>query len=474
MSRTPRRGVAGGPRGSGPAGHDTGQEAPPARLADARNRAALLRAPARSPQWGVAVVLALVFAVGGAVARRPDVAVLGALFALVAISAPVRFGTRHAPTLSFDVAGLPETADPARRTVAFRDAGPADGGYPALMAVRAVAPGGRESGIVATTAEAVALGIRVPLGGRRDLLAYRASAFSPDLGACRDEADTGTLGAMLQPQPAPLRRLPIPAALRAHAGSHHARLRGGGTEIRDIGQLKPGDDRRHIDWRATARSADASAIPLVRRYLAPADAGVTLALDVRVDIPARVAAWVDPALDALRMTSTLQQTRTAAGSIAAAYAAAGDRVGLLDAFGFAPAVRPAGGHRQLELLRRRLAGLAVPQTSVQPSRLPTPAPGTLVYFFSPLLEPDAASVPARWVRSGHVVAVVDTLPEPDATGLPAAEAQALALLLAVRAAVLAELAAEGIPVFPADGLRESIEGWGIQRARAGTVPGGAR
>lgn len=446
----------------------------PARLLDARNRPAGAGPAARSPQWGVAVVLALLFAVGAAVARRPDLAVFGGLFALVAVSTPHRFSQRHAPGLGFVPDTVRDGARGARRAVAFSDqAGTADAA-PALMAVRALAPGGRESALIATTAETTLVGVRVPLGGRRDLLDYRVSTYSPDLGISRDEATTGVLTAMLQPQAEPLRRLPVPSALRAHAGSHHARLRGGGTEIRDIGPMRPGDDRRHIDWRATARSTDAAATPLVRRYLAPADAGVTLAIDARVDIPSRVAAWIDPSLDALRMPSSLQLTRRAAGSVAAAYAARGDRVGLLDAFGFGAPLRPAGGHRQLELLRRRLAALAVPSTSIEPSRTPAPAPGSLVYFFSPLLDPDTAAVPAHWVRSGHLVAVVDTLPDPDATGLPAAEAQALSLLLATRAAVRAELAREGIPVLPADNLRESLEQWALQHTRSRTVPGGAR
>lgn len=451
----------------------TGQDAVPARVVDARNRPASAGPAAHSPQWGVAVVLALVFGVGAAVARRPDIAVLGALFALVAVSVPARFGRHHAPELRFATGTHRDDPARGRRTVVFRDTSVA-GGAPALVAVRALAPGGRESALVATSAETVQLGVRVPLGGRRELLHYRVSAFSPDLGICRDEADTGALTAMLQPQAAPLRRLPVPAALRAHAGSHHARLRGDGTEIRDIGPLRHGDDRRHIDWRATARSTDAAGTPLVRRYLAPADAGVTLALDSRVDLPARIAAWIDPAQDALRMVSSLQLTRVAAGSVAAAYTARGDRVGLLDAFGFSAPLRPAGGHRQLELLRRRLAALTVPSTSLLPSRTPVPAPGSLVYFFSPLLEPDAGAVPAHWVRSGHLVAVVDTLPGINATGLPAAEAQALELLLATRAAVRAELAAHGIPVVPAGSLRESLELWTVQRGRSRTVPGAPR
>ncbi|MGO2532393.1 MULTISPECIES: DUF58 domain-containing protein [Micrococcaceae] len=458
----------------GSGGRPATTDHPASRLVDTRRQPAVAGPAARSPQWGVAVLLALLFGVGAAIARRPDIAVLGALFALIAVSTPRRFGNQHVPTVEFDRSTRGPLLGGARRRILFRDAANNTQAGPALMVVRAVAPGGRESAVVTTTAESTGLGIRVPRGGRRDLLVYRVSAFSPDLGICRHEAETGKLTAMLQPQPDPVRRLPIPSALRAHAGNHHARLRGGGTELRDVGPLKPGDDRRHIDWRASARSTDASGIPLVRRYLAPADAGVTLAIDARVDFPGRVAAWIDPTLDALRMETSLQLTRSAAGSLAAAYLARGDRVGMLDAVGFSSPVRPAAGYRQLELVRRRLAALMVSASSFLPRRLPTPAPGTLVYFFSPLLDHDVASIPARWVRAGHIVAVVDTLPEPDATDLPFSEAQALTLLMATRAAVRAELAAEGIEVLPAAGLRESVERWGLSRARANSLPGGVR
>ena len=90
------------------------------------------------------------------------------------------------------------------------------------------------------------------------------------------------------------------------------------------------------------------------------------------------------------------------------------------------------------------------------------------------LEADAAAVPANWVRSGHVVAVIDTLPDIDPTGLPTAESQALVLLLATRAALRAELGEEGIPVLSARNLREAIERWGLQRSRSRTASGGAR
>lgn len=491
------------------AGHDSARAATPtaispARLGSARNVPAAAAPAARSPQWGVAVLLALAFGVGAAVARRPDVAVFGVLFALVAASGLAPRLLRNAPALSFTAsagAGPHERSapgdDPGRRLVTFHDSaadggaahrgaangGAADGGVthgcaesgPArLMTVRALAPGSRESAVVASTAEALDLGIRVPLGGKRDILDYRVSVFSADLGACRDELETGTLSAMLQPAPEALRRLPLPTALRSHAGAHHGRLRGGGTQVRDVGPMVPGDDLRHIDWRATARSGNAEALPLVRRHQAPADAAITLAFDVRVDIPALVAGWTNAGLDVLRQASSLQQARTAAGSLAAAYLAAGDRVGLLDAFGFGPALRPSGGARQLELVRRRLAGLTVASTSVQPSRPPAPPVGTLVYFFSPLLEPGTAEVAARWVRSGHVLAVVDTLPALDTAGLPAPESQALSLLLAARMATLATLDAEGITVLPAGGLREAVEGWTIRRARSHSAPGGAR
>ncbi|MDN6300658.1 MAG: hypothetical protein L0J68_10350, partial [Micrococcaceae bacterium] len=72
----------------------------------------------------MAVLLALLFGVGAAIARRPDVAVLGALFALIAVSTPRRFGNRHVPTREFDRAVHAQGPGGTRRRILFRDAGP--------------------------------------------------------------------------------------------------------------------------------------------------------------------------------------------------------------------------------------------------------------------------------------------------------------------------------------------------------------
>ena len=141
---------------------------PASRLVDTRRQPAVAGPAARSPQWGVAVLLALLFGVGAAIARRPDIAVLGALFALIAVSTPRRFGNQHVPTVEFDRSTRGPLLGGARRRILFRDAANNTQAGPALMVVRAVAPGGRESAVVTTTAESTGLGIRVLVDGGSD------------------------------------------------------------------------------------------------------------------------------------------------------------------------------------------------------------------------------------------------------------------------------------------------------------------
>ncbi|MET1035130.1 MAG: DUF58 domain-containing protein [Arthrobacter sp.] len=451
-----------------------------------RSEPARLAAPARSQGWGIAVVLALALGVGSVVAARPDVAALAGLFGLLCVSSRSALPSGSAPTLSFghrvpsadggeegDGPGGEDTGD-GRRVATFGDpverrAGGAAPARGPLLVLRGRAPGSVESAVVCAAGESVGVALRMPYAGRREILSYAVSTASADLGLCRDESEPGALVAAREPAPVPLRRLPLPARLRSHAGAHHGPLRGGGSAVRDLDRLRPGDDLRRIDWRATARSAETDGVPLVRHHHAPADAGLVLAVDARADVPQLVAGWINPEDVTLSAVSSLQLTRAAAGTLAAAYLSSGDRVGLMDPFGFSAPLRPAAGFRQLEILRRRLAALGVPPSSLLPSRPASPPPGTLVCLLSPFLETDAADRLAQWFRSGHVVAAVDTLPRLDTEGLTVSQARALAVLLAGREASLARLREEGIEVLPVDALAESLDSWSVRRARSGTA-----
>ncbi|MGG5751710.1 DUF58 domain-containing protein [Zafaria sp. Z1313] len=432
--------------------------------APARPVAATLLSAERSPAWGVGVVAAIALAVGGVLAGRPDVAALGGLLALMS-TGPLAARPPGRPELGF---GSDAVDDAGRRTAVLRDAGDGSG---RLMVLRGRGPGARQSCLVAASTERLELRVPLPLSGRREVLRYAVSTASADLVALQDEGAAGSLVAGLRPLPARARRLALPHRLRSHAGDHRGPLAGGGTDTLGTGTWQAGDGLRSIDWRATARSTAADGMPVVRRFAAPADAAVVLAVDARADVPADAAAWSRPLAGRLRMDSSLHRARSAAATIAHSYLAAGDRVGMMDAFGFAAPLPPAAGHRQFELLRRRLTTLAVPPTSLGPERPPQPPPGALVFLLSPFLEPDACERAAEWVRTGHVVAAVDTLPELDLGGTAGMERAAWELLLASRAASHARLAERGIALLPAEGVEAALDAWAVRRMRA---PGGPR
>lgn len=65
--------------------------------------------------------------------------------------------------------------------------------------------------------------------------------------------------------------------VRADAGRFRSRRHGVGTDLDSVGPWQPGDDRRHIDWYATARTGQ----PQVRRHFMEAQRPTLIALDLR-------------------------------------------------------------------------------------------------------------------------------------------------------------------------------------------------
>src|SRR5699024_538145 len=108
--------------------------------------------------------------------------------------------------------------------------------------------------------------------------------------------------------------------------------------------------------------------------------------------------------------TSLDLTREAAASLARAYLAQGDRVGLADLGRRQRPVRPSGGRRHLERIVRRLA-LSAPDTMVHPRvRSPQLPSGALVVVLSTFLDDDAMTLALSWRHSGHRVVAVDVLP----------------------------------------------------------------
>jgi uncharacterized protein (DUF58 family) len=133
----------------------------------------------------------------------------------------------------------------------------------------------------------------------------------------------------------------------AFAGGYRSAFRGGGVEFEESRPYLPGDDVRHLDWNALARTGT----PYVKRFREERDQTVLLALDVSRSMGFGSGGRSKAALAA-----------HAAALLAGAAVRAGDRVGLAT---FAEALREElpperGEHRLFPLLRRLAEAAAAP------------------------------------------------------------------------------------------------------------------
>lgn len=150
------------------------------------------------------------------------------------------------------------------------------------------------------------------------------------------------------PSPAELARAARILAVRsrrevssAFAGGYRSAFRGGGVEFEESRPYAPGDDVRHLDWNALARTGT----PYVKRFREERDQSVVLALDVSRSMAFGSGARSKAALAA-----------HAAALVAGAAARAGDRIGVVT---FADDVREElAPERGAPALFHRLARLA--------------------------------------------------------------------------------------------------------------------
>lgn len=266
---------------------------------------------------------------------------------------------------------------------------------------------------------------------------------------------------IVQPRVLPLGELPLPRQVLGLTGEHTSRRRGEGEDLRDIAEYAPGDRLRSIDWRVTARRGTRDPrLPTqlyVRRTHAMAEAVVMLVLDSRDDVSPDIASWAGGTEQLPHKVTSIDVARTAVASLASAYIAQGDRVGLADLATRRRALTPGAGPRQLARLRFALA-LARPEG--EPTRLfraPQITSGALVVLVSTLLDDGAAAAAADWAALGHRVIVVDVLPDLSTRGLSKAETVAARVVLAERDTRVSVLVRSGIPVVPWRAATSSTE-----------------
>ncbi|MBV8066050.1 MAG: DUF58 domain-containing protein [Actinobacteria bacterium] len=196
-----------------------------------------------------------------------------------------------------------------------------------------------------------------------------------------------------------LRTLLPPVETQVFIGNQVSRTKGDGIEFADIRAWAPGDRRRRVNWRATARRGDL----WVNEQHPERNTDVVLFLDTFTD--ARTSG-----------RGTLDLTVRAATSLAHRYLQRKDRVGIVSFGGFLSWLLPGSGTRQLyrivdSLLQMDIVlSYAARDVDVLPPRsLP---PKALVIALSPLLDPRAAAALIDLRARGFDLVVVEVSPMP--------------------------------------------------------------
>ena len=260
------------------------------------------------------------------------------------------------------------------------------------------------------------------------------------------------------PHVAPLRRPPRPLRTQTFVGNHVSPAQGEGLEPGDVRPFTPGDQVRHVNWRATLRLGALH----VTRHHQERNADVVLLLDTLADVGPAGASTIDRAV-------------RGAASLAAAYLARRDRVGLIEYGGILRQVRPGAGRAQWERLLDTLARASVVFTYVTrdlemipPRVLP---PQALVLALSPLLDGRFVRAAANLAARGFDLVLIAVSPVAAGRALvrsgPVADVAARLWALEHRA-YLDDLRRDGLTVVDWDGvepLEAALARWHRPRLR---------
>jgi len=195
------------------------------------------------------------------------------------------------------------------------------------------------------------------------------------------------------PRITPLRSLPRPLHTQTSVGDYVSPALGEGIEPGDIREFAPGDRVRQVNWRASLRLGK---LYVTQRHR-ERNADVVLMLDTLAEV-------------GTRSTGTLDLGVRAVASLAAAYLARKDRVGLISYGGTIDWVRPGTGRIQYERLADTLLRASVVFTYVSkdlafvpPRVLPSHA---LVIAVTPLLDERFARAARDLAARGFDVVLV--------------------------------------------------------------------
>jgi uncharacterized protein (DUF58 family) len=254
----------------------------------------------------------------------------------------------------------------------------------------------------------------------------------------------------------PVRSLPRPVHTQTSLGDYVSPAVGEGIEPGDIRQFAPGDRVRQVNWRASLRLGSL----YVTRQQRERNADVVLMLDTLAE--------AGPPSG-----TTLDLGVRAAASLATAYLARKDRVGLIEYGGLIHWVRPGSGRVQYERLADALLRASVVFTYVAkdlalvpPRVLPSQA---LVIALTPLLDPRFASAAVDLAARGFdvVILVVSPVGVTRAALAPSPTTDLACRLWSLeRRAQLDELRRRGLPVLewnPPEPLEGALAGFARRR-----------
>lgn len=403
-----------------------------------------------SPRWTAnaglvfGAVASVLLAGGGLLFSRPELVLVAAPIILSLVLAwqrrpggpsPVTIGTSIAPTATTDTVGyvvsfeLPDATDAA--------------------VVRLHAKGRERRDVVVDAATASSSRLSGEIGlvhsGPQEIVRVDYTLIGSHGGFVTLPAGGPRSRRVISPRTIPLRRLPLPLRMLGLAGGHDSARPGDGGEFRDVSQFSPGDRLRRIDWKVTARRAQAPGDLYVRRSFATADATALIVVDSRDDVGELVTKWGSNA-EPPDLPTSLDLAREAASSIASAYIKAGDRVGFQDLAGSNRIITPGGGLRQLHRLLPAIARAEPIGSPRRRLRAPTIPAGAIVYVISTFLDDEAARMAELWRASGHRVIAVDTLPLTPVGKLGREERAALLIITMERQDRISALSAVGVDV----------------------------
>ncbi len=260
------------------------------------------------------------------------------------------------------------------------------------------------------------------------------------------------------PRIAPLRSLPRPAHARASVGDYVSAALGEGIEPGDIRQFAPGDRIRQVNWRASLRLGKL----YVTQHQRERNADVVLMLDTLAEV-------------GRAPETTLDWSVRAGASLATAYLARKDRVGLINYGGLIHWVKPGSGRAQYERLADALARAGVVFTYVAKDLAVVPPrvlpPQAVVIAITPLLDPRFTRAALDLAARGFDLVVLVVSPVEVTRGALAPSPTidlACRLWTLERRARLAELQRQGVAVLewsPPEPLELALAGARRRRPR---------